>query len=345
MEKNILMIGGSAMKNNDKKAVIINLISNTIFQIVMFIISGSGIAYTLKNILISLKDNKISISIFNLAILIFSCIIVSFSIIALGVKIYNHKKEDKEKNNFDDVDDYYFIDYTKHITIYKNGNGIIMHQFTVLVNNTEKFKRIRRKLNIEDGNINSKFSSLEEMMKTNKSERFDKFGFWYYSKDNIISDVKEYYWQKNSSAEDTKVKNNPKELRWIFKINKQRINKETPYNITYAISVPGLSALENGRLNCELLSDEFDDISSSNMNIDHKIKNLRYIISFEEEVELEKTPTCSYIVQGQDDSEELQVEGEEENNILYKKWIFNINNPKFNSDIKVTWKYNKIGNI
>lgn len=332
------------MKEN-RRAIIINLISNTIFQIAVMVISGSGIIYTIKKGIESANNRTISISATRLCILIISSITITICAIALVSKIFGYKRHKDEQKKFEDVNDYYFTDYEKHITIYRNGNGIIIHRFTVIVNNVDKFRRIRRKLNIEDGNVHSNFPSLEKMMQADKAERFDKFGFWYYDKNNIISEVKEYYWQKNSDEESKKLKCNPKEIRWIFKINKHNVQRNKPYEIIYAVSIPGLAPLENGRLNRELQSEDFGDESSSNMNIDHKIRNLRYIISFEEGVEIETAPQCRYIISGQDEPRETVVAGTKEYDMLYNKYIFQINAPEFNSDVRIMWKYNKIGTV
>lgn len=292
-----------------------------------------------------MKNDTITIPIYILFVLVFSCVIVTISVGALLIKIYGYVRKTDERKKFDDIDDYYFSNYEKHITIYKNGNGIIIHKFTVIINNIEKFKRIRRRLNIEDGRKDVNFPPLVTMMNTKKSERFDKFGFWYYDKDNIISEVKEFYWQKNSSEENRKSKNNPKELRWIFRINSQHIRPKVPYDIIYAISVPGIAPLVDGKLDPSLLAEDFNDTSVSSMNIDHKIRDFKYVISFEQEVELDNTPKCRYIEAKQDESKEVEIFGEKEDNILYNKYIFRINSPKFNSDIKITWKYNKTNTI
>lgn len=329
------------MKNNDIKAIVINLISNTIFQFVMVITSGSGFAYAVNKLLKSLKDNKINISIFTLIILIVSCVIVTIFTVILVIKFARHRKINSRNHDFHSIDDYYFSNYEKHITIYRNGNGIIIHKFTVIINNIEKFKKIRRKINIEDAKITSVFPSMEEMLKTDVSDRFDKFGFWYYTKDNIISKVKEYYWQKNSSGENINLKNNPKEMRWVFEIDRERIKTNFPYDIIYTISVPGLMPLENGKLNSKLAGRE-SEISSSAMNIDHKIKNLKYTISFEKGVDLESVPVCKYMIEGQDEPTESIITGEKEDDIFYNKYVFCIRKPEFNSHLKIIWKYNKV---
>lgn len=327
--------------NNDNfRNIIINLISSMIFQIILLVISSSGIIFTVKKIFNSLRNNNVTISIFTLIMLIISCIVITITIYMLFKNI--SAKIKKKKNDFSDVQDYYFSDYEKQITIYNNGTGIIMHKFNVIANNTTKLQQIRRKLNIEDGNKESKFPSLKTMMETSKSDRFQDFGFWYKSDDNIVSEVKEYYWDRKSSNENKKVKNNPQEIRWIFKIDKSRLKKNKPYEICYVVSVPGLAALQNGNLNKALLNDSIDENSSSNMHIDHKIQNLKYTISFEDGVCIDTPPKCKCIISEQDGLKTLDVSGIEEYNLLYTKYIFCIDNPIFGSDIEISWKYNTI---
>ena len=118
------------------------------------------------------------------------------------------------------------------------------------------------------------------------------------------------------------------------------MNPQIPYEISYAISVPGLTALENGKLNKELLNDENEMESSSNMNIDHKIQKLKYIISFEDGISLQTTPECRYIIKEQDESKEVVINGVQEYDLFYNKFVFNIENPLFGSDINILWKYN-----
>ena len=38
---------------------------------------------------------------------------------------------------------------------------------------------------------------------------------------------------------------------------------------------------------------------------------------------------------------EAVVAGTKEYDLIYNKYIFYINAPEFNSDVKITWKYNK----
>lgn len=328
-------------RNDNIKTIIINILSSIIFQGILIILSSSGIIYTVRKVLKSLRDNTITISVFNLIILICSCVTITIYLVLLfKLKLNNINK--KKKDYLDDITDYYFSEYEKNITIYQNGNGIIIHKFKVIANDVDKLQKIRRKLNIEDGVKSSIFPPLETMKKINKAQRFNDFGFWYKSDDNIISDVKEYYWDPKTSKENKKSKNNPQEIRWIFKIDKNKIKKGIPYEICYVISVVGLAALKNGNLNKELLNDPFEENSSSNMHIDHKIQKLKYTISFEDGICLDTVPTCKCVISEQDSTKELDVSGIEDYDILYRKYIFNIENPIFGSDIRISWKYNII---
>ena len=323
------------------KSIIINIISSIIFQIILIAASGSGIIYTLRKVFRSLHDNSVTISIFTLILLTVSWVAITVGLILLFK--YIHKRSNKKKDsNFGDVEDYYFSHYEKHITIYQNGNGIIIHKFKIIANDVNKLQIIRRKINIEDGVKTSNFPSLDTMLHNNKANRFQEFGFWYKSDNDIISNVEEYYWDRKTLNENNKIKNNPQELRWIFKIDKNKLKRKKPYEICYVISVPGLAALQNGCLNKEWLNDPSEENSRSNIHIDHKIQKLKYIISFEDGIGIDTPPNCKCVVSEQDGLKTLDILGKEEYDLLYRKYIFEVENPIFGSTINISWKYNEV---
>lgn len=329
------------INNENIKAIIVNIVSSIIFQIILLFVSSSGVVYTLNKVKGFFIQNSVTISVFTLIILVLSCIVVTTAIFLL-LKSINRRRNKKKENYVGKIEDYYFSEYEKHITIYQNGNGIIIHKFKVVANDISKLQKIRRKLNIEDGVKTSHFPSLKEMMQTNKANRFKDFGFWYSSEDNVISEVKEFYWDSKTPNENKKLKNNPQEIRWIFKMDKNKLKKEKPYEICYVISVPGLAALKDGSLDKNLLNDPLEEISSSNMHIDHKIQKLKYTISFEDGVSIDVPPKCKCIISEQDGVKELDIPGIEDYDLLYKKYIFSIENPVFGSEISISWKYNMI---
>lgn len=237
---------------------------------------------------------------------------------------------------------YYFEDYTKHVTIYKNGNGIIIISSTLVVTDISNFnKKIYRKLNIEDGKSTSKFPTLKTMMKTSKSERFNKFGFWYYSEDNIVEDVREFYWSDtDKSKEDKLIKRKDKELRWYFRINGSKLTEGKKYQITYVISVEGLYPIEEGTFNQEISNDpNSEEGSSSGMEIAQDIKNFKYVVSFKEGIKLKSTPAGEVCKQRYTDEKNITIKGDHEYNVLFNKYTFPVDKPLLGSKIKVYWQF------
>lgn len=328
-------------KKDSIKSIALNLVSSMIFQVAVMVFSGSGISYILLEKLNYLQNNVLTISLFHVVILCI-CIIIFIIAVVMFVysvtkKIFNNRKDSNENN----MGDYYFTYYEKHITIYKNGNGIIKHKFAIVVNDINKLEYLRRRINISDGVKTSKFPPLDKMKKTPKDKRFTDFGFWYKSDDDIISEVKEYYWDSlNPDRENKDAKNNPQELRWLFLIDKNKLKKEIPYEISYITSVPGLEALENGCLKTELRKDESEDRSFSSMKITHNIIRYKYIVSFEDGVCIDVPPKCKCIINTQDGVKTLDILGTIDYDLLYTKYIFELEHPEFGSNIRVSWKYN-----
>ena len=93
-----------------------------------------------------------------------------------------------------------------------------------MVFNKKEKTFLKRGLDISDGKKVAAFPSLDEMKKAKIQDRFSKYGFWYYSDDNIISSVKENYWTDEDDENDKEnivLKNNSK----IYGCEKN--NKET----------------------------------------------------------------------------------------------------------------------
>lgn len=328
-------------KKDSVKSIVLNLVSNIIFQVAVMVFSGSGISYILSEQLNYLQNNVLTISWFHVVIL-FICIIIFLIAVVMFVysvtkKIINNRKDSNENN----MGDYYFTYYEKHMTIYKSGNGIIKHKFTIVVNDINKLEYLRRKIKIPNGVKTLKFPPLDKMKKTPKDKRFTDFGFWYKSDDDIVSEVKEYYWDSlNPDRENKDAKNNPRELRWLFLIDKNKLKKEIPYEISYIMSVPGLEALEDGCLKSELRKDESEDRSFSSMRITHNIKHYKYIVSFEDGICIDVPPKCECIINTQDGVKTLDILGTIDYDLLYTKYIFELDHPEFGSNIRVSWKYN-----
>lgn len=328
-------------KNESIKSIAINIVSNIIFQIILMICSGSGISYILKEKIHDLQTNMLTISLFHVIALCICIIIFLLTFLMFAYSVIKKIRDNKDGNSENHMGDYFFTYYEKHITIYKNGNGIIKHKFKIVANDTSKLEYLRRRINISDGVKTSKFPSLDKMKKTPKDQRFSDFGFWYQSDHNIISEVREYYWDSlNPDRENKDAKNNPQELRWLFIIDKNKLETGKPYEVSYIASVPGLEALDNGCLRNDWRKDETEDRSFSSMKITHNIKHYKYIVSFEDGVCIDVPPKCECIINTQDGVKTLDIQGTIDYDLLYTKYIFELENPVFSSNIRVSWKYN-----
>lgn len=252
-------------------------------------------------------------------------------------KVDEISKDDDNKDNFP----YHFNDYTKHITIYKNGNGIIINSFNLVVTDVEKFDKIYRRLNIEDGKKDSKFSTLEKMMRTEKDDRFNKFGFWCHSESNIINGIKEFYWSDtNKTKEDKKIKENPKEIRWYFDFNSGIIQQNKEYKVVYVISIEGMYPIIDGEFDQSINNDPNSvDENETSIEIMQNINNFNYIVSFEDGITLDREPICEICDNNPMYNDNHPVSDLIDYNILFKKHNFNITNPVLGSKIKVSWKF------
>ena len=57
--------------------------------------------------------------------------------------------------------------------------------------------------------------------------------------------VDEFYWDNKSTVENKKLKKNPQELRWIFKINSNKLVQNQSYEICYVIPNNVLYGINN----------------------------------------------------------------------------------------------------
>ena len=235
-------------------------------------------------------------------------------------------------------DDFYFENYTKHVTIYPDGNGIIMNSFDICINNVENFKEFKRKINVEDGKKDVEFPTLSKMKDTPKGRRFDEFGFWVYKpKESIINSTIERYWLDSDPDEiDHSAEHNKKELRWVFEINRSKSKKQKIHKIAYAISVPGLYPIEKGRFNRDVANEpESEGKALSSIHVEHYAKKITYIVSFENSINLKCEPEC-FTVNGKKYpiTDFIVEEG-----VFYNKYIFTICKPPYGTNIVIKWEF------
>ena len=240
---------------------------------------------------------------------------------------------------------HYFENYHKHVTVYNDGTGVIINEFDMVFNNQEK-TFLRRGIDISDGKKDASFLPLTEMKKTKIKDRFNKYGFWCYSDDNIISSVKEKYWTDEDDDNDTEnvtLKNNDKVFRWEFRFNYSRICPNKKYKIIYVMSIPGMYPIKDGKLDKNSINDEqlLNDLESGNstsIRIKNPIRNFYYTISFESDILLERDPKC--MLKHINQQENLtHPKLKHEYNTIYHKYTCNITKPKIGSIIKINWQF------
>ena len=239
----------------------------------------------------------------------------------------------KNKSKFNKAP-FYFKTFHKHVTVYENGNGILINSFDIVFNDIST-KKLVRGINIEDGKKNAKFESLENMMKIDISDRFDKCGFWVYSDNDIVENVIESYWED----EDYEQEDNNKELKWRFKFNKSKIEFHKPYRIVYIISIPGMFPIKNGKLDfSEIVEEKFDGYSHSSIATRTPTERLTYTMSFYNSILLKSEPEA-IVKPIESTKRNVYVPIRKEYNIIYNKYICYIKSPQLGSKLRIKWKF------
>lgn len=345
------------MANDNKEKKILRLIislinrffgwvfSNLVWTIIAFI---TPIGVVVPNILQAIKGKVFTTS--NIAAV---AIVIFVEVIFLCLYLYSKKrkesgakKESEEENNPNvDADEYnkldfYFEEYHKHLTVYKNGNGIIIHSFTIVVNDLNSILLFKRQLKIEDAKKSTVFPSLEEMKSTDLQHRFEKFCFSYkcINNNDLIRSVEERYWTDDSDNDDDTAREDPKNLKWIMKMNSSAIKAGEAYKIVYVISIPGMFPIDNGFFREDISNKKgTNGVYVSMFKAKHRIKNFIITISFENGLELYKKPVGK-IFSGQKDS---NIQYDNDNNIIYDKYIFRANGIDVGSSINIEWYFQK----
>lgn len=333
---------------DDLKSLAINLISNFIFQFVLGIIPSLSLTALLNyliNKIFGLNTLYICIFIFaviEILIIFFLRLLVNKKSITLDI---NNKEivEDKEsKDQFEDDNkyeklDYYFEKYHKHLTVYKNGNGIMINSFTLIINDINSIIPFKRELNIEDAKKEVVFPSLKEMKQTDLKYRFDRFCFRCKCINNkdLIQSVEEKYWTDDSDNDDLIARDNPKDLKWILRMNPSCVEIGKPYNIVYVISIPGMFPIKDGYFDEDIANKSGTHGSfNSRFTAKHQIKEFIYTVSFENQLTLHQKPNGK-INSMIDGGKNLHFENE--NNIIYDKYIFKATDLEIGGTININW--------
>lgn len=344
------MIGDNEHMNIKRNAKEISMkllkwiVSNIIWTIITIIVPFSLLIPVVSDICKSIVRKTYNIHLWTLILIIGFIIIETFVVLSI---VFFKRKENTNvtitnPNNENTINyeefEYYFESYHKHLTVYKNGNGILINSFTVVINDINAISEFKREIDITDAKVTTEFPKMNIMKREKLNNRFSNFGFWYKCLNNkdLIKSVTENYWSENSKEIDNVSKSNPKILKWIMEMNPSSIEIGKPYDIVYIMSIPGMFPIENGYFmesiaNIKGTNGKFQ----SRFGVKHAIKNLKYTVSFENGLILNNNPNGNIAC----NTEKKNLHCSHHNNIIYDKYIFNTTNPKIGSVVNIEWTF------
>ncbi len=225
-----------------------------------------------------------------------------------------------------------FEEYTKKVTIYRNGHGILENNFKIHILDNEAFESFDRLIKIRDACKDTYFDYIKDMRRVDPQKRFEAMGFWYEPED-LIKDV------------ISQVDEKSKHLEWSFLIDKNKIkSSNTPkISIAYALSIPCMFPITNSYFDPEKAPIQ-DNSYMSGLKVAHKIFKLNYIISFEKGIKIEKHPTFEVYPHGTEHGHIKTVAFSDESDIFYNRYVARIIKPDLGASIKASWKIKKSGN-
>ena len=334
------------------KKIIIWIFSNLMWTIICYIVPFALIipfAHSLlsKEVYFSLFEVLLIIVFFVIeqVILILNIIVKKKNISKKGtnsINSNNTKDELKTQENPSEKSletlDYYFEEYNKHLTVYKDGHGILIDSFTLVINDIDSIQKFKRLIDINDGQINTSLPKLSVMKRTDIKDRFKKYGFWCKccNDNKLIHSVEEKYWSENDDEIDEVSQNDPKVLKWIFRINISSIKIGFPYKIVYVISLPKMFPINNGRFSEEIANHKMTHGKyKTEFSSKHIIKKFSQTISFENRFDLKNIPNGKILKYG--NTKNLHFVND--NNIIYDKYIFTANNIGENDIIEIEWSF------
>ena len=239
--------------------------------------------------------------------------------------------------------DFIILNFEKDITIYGNGHGITTCSFDIYVLRPEKFTDFYKAINIEDGDKNSAFPSLNDMLNCSRLNRFSEYGFWYKCDSDIISRIEECYWSDLSKEiVDKRLKLNPQELRWRFIMDTSKIEKNQTYNITYSLSVPGMYPIKDYKFCPDKKSDVFEEMETS-LSIEHYANRIEYNLAFEKgdtnnRFKFTKRPQALlFPPNGNSNQTGTSIKGIFTEDLFYTRIKYIISDPQYNSSVKIKW--------
>lgn len=266
---------------------------------------------------------------------------IVIKLIEISIKLFPHAK--KLQILYSKKKGYNFIieELEKWVTVYKDGHGILREKIKFKILNPQAFTEFPRRLNIEDAKKGVEFAPLDNLMKCDLEKRFSEMGFWYSKDAGLIDDVQEFYWNDDPSIEreDAKSKENPREIRFKFKINNGVAVNRKNGTIEYAFSIPGMFPIKDGYFDTDSCPKAINDyLFNSGIRMDYIVEKMKYVVAFENGIEFTDDPNFKVLANVPNgnpyktDIERMQV-----SDLFYKRFYAETTKPSLKSRIVCNW--------
>lgn len=224
---------------------------------------------------------------------------------------------------------YYYEEYNKKVYVKTNGDGVIVSHVRLHINNPTEASGFVRTFDISDAKPSTVLPDFNTMIQNGNSNPFSQFGIWYWSDSDIVTDLLEHY----DDEDKRKIKDN-KFLSFKVSLNEAALKKGKDYEIIFAISVPGLYPIENGRFSGTVQEHKDYGKYESSLCI-HNTDKLSYSIYMQQGIVFSKTPTA--ICKNKTDRQPKKSECSYQNNMFYEKFSFTLEKPEEYDKIYMEW--------
>ncbi len=226
---------------------------------------------------------------------------------------------------------YFFDEYNKKVFVKNNGDGVIVASLILHVNDPEKTTHLIRTIDFSDAKKGVVLPQFEELLQTEGKEFFKDFGLWCEADNRIVTDIVEEY-----DPIDAKHKNDNRFLSFKIQLNDAALEKGKSYRITYAISIPGMYPIENGRFSGTVKEHEDYGKFRTSVSTYQTFTILTYSVYMEKGIVFSCKPKAFYRGKATK-GEPYPNNCEYRNNMFYEKFNFTLENPQEYDIIYMEW--------
>lgn len=235
------------------------------------------------------------------------------------------------KRRPEDLEPYYFEEYNKKVYVKANGDGMIVASLKLHVNDPIKTPPLIRTYDISDAKKETEFPDFSKMVETGNSAPFEEFGIWYSSQGDIVTAIEEEY-----AEEDLSQRGNKKFLSFKLVLNGAALEKGRVYDIIYALSIPGLYPIENGRFCGSVQEHEKYGKFRTSVSTYQTHKHLTYSVYTENGIVFSRKPQA--FCKGANTKGNARPNPcKYRNNMFYEKFNFTLDNPQEYDIIYMEW--------